>query len=302
MNYKTYPPSTQLKSIVKQYIVFNSVENIEKILFLPSGSSFIIFNRGANLSGKLFGVGEVYPIPKTYSLSLKTNKVKQVFLNSECDDEISPIIAVELLPIGLYKLFNIDMTFLKFQYMEIEEKIIIKSFSKLYTNDSIDEDLKYLDSSLIELEKSQNNSHLPIEDVINKINDDFNLDITIEDILKEFGYSRSTLERHSKKYIGLTPKNFIYIVKFCNTILDYINQKKTFTELQYIYSDNSHMNAVFQNFLGIAPSEIFKKIVNGEFAIYQLLNIHKEELKQRQETGMISVKDVIKYSKKLSIL
>ena len=62
------------------------------------------------------------------------------------------------------------------------------------------------------------------------------------------------------------------------------------------------MNAVFQNFLGIAPSEIFKKVVDGEYAIYQLLNIHKEKLKQTDESKMIDIKDVIKYSKSNHVL
>ena len=53
MNYKIFPPSNELKDIVKQYVVFHSFENIENMLFLPNGGSFIIFNRDVfNISDK----------------------------------------------------------------------------------------------------------------------------------------------------------------------------------------------------------------------------------------------------------
>ena len=279
MNYKILPPSDELKDIVKQYVVFSSLENIENVLFLPDGGNFLIFNRGVKAHSKLIGYDESFHLPENYSFNFKANRVKHIFLDLEYkyDDEMFPIIMVELLPIGFYKLFNTDMTLADFKYEEIPQELINKYFSKLYSNKTVDEDFKYLENSLIELEKSQNNSRLPIEDVVDKIYDDYQLEVTVEDLLEEFNYSRSTMERNFKKMIGLTPKNFIFVSKFSQTLLQYIDEKRNLREIQYIYSDNSHMNAVFQKFLGIAPSEIFKKVLDGEVAIYQLLNLNLDK-------------------------
>ena len=194
MNYNIYPPSNELKNIVKQYIIFNSLESIEKILFLPNGGSYIIFNTGASINSKLFGTNKIHIIPQHYSFTFKTNKVKNIFLNSnyDYDNEKYPIIVVELLPIGLFKLFNIDMSLVDFKYQEIEEDIIEHFFSELYSFKDIDEELIYLNKSLEELNNSHNNSYLPVEKIVDKIYNDFNLDIKIEDILKDFDYTRRT--------------------------------------------------------------------------------------------------------------
>ena len=275
MSYNIFEPSEALQGIVKQYVVFNSLDNIEDMLFLPNGGSFVIFNRGITIDAKLFGSEEIYKIPDSYSISFKTNRVKHVFLDRDYrhNDDNFPIVMIELLPIGFYKLFNKDMTLLDFKYQKMEKELIDKYFSKLYTNGTIEDEISYLNNSLLELERSQNNSHLPVEDVVNRIYDDYHLYISVEELLSEFGYSRSTLERHFKKVLGLTPKQFIFISKFCRTILEYIAEKRTLHEIQYLYSDNSHMNAVFKKFLGISPSEIFTQVIDGERNIYQLSSL-----------------------------
>lgn len=304
MNYKIFSPSCELENIVKKYVVFNSLDNIEKLLFLPDGGSFIVFNRGINVGAKLYGVDDIFNIPATYSTNFKTNRVKQLYLDLEYNhnDDLFPIIIVELLPIGLYKLFNVDMSAMNFKYQEIEKDIVDKYFSKVYTNTTIEKELESLDKDIVELNNSQNNSHLPIEDVVNKIYNHYNLDVTVEDLLEEFDFSRSTLERNFKKMIGLTPKNFIYITKFTKTLLEYIDEKRTFHELQYIYSDNSHMNVVFQKFLGIAPSEILKKVIDGEIAIYQLLNLDIDKPTVAKDNNIICPSEIKKYSKNINVL
>lgn len=301
MKYETYSPLQELRSIVKNYVVVYSFENIENLLFLPDGGSFIIFNRGVSASAKLYGVDEAFPIPKNYSISLKTNRVNRIVLDSGYvhSEELLPIIMVELLPTGSYKLFNTDMSTTDFKYQEIEKEVVERYFSKLYTNGSIEEELKYIDSSLSELRNTQDTASLFTVDIIEKIYDDYNFELTIDNILKEYGCSQSTLERHFKKILGLTPKNFMFTLKFCMTLLEYVDSKKTFHEIQYIYSDNSHMNAVFQKFLGIAPSEMMKKVANEELYIYQLQNLKNDSANANKA---INPSDILEYSRDVNCL
>lgn len=279
MNIEVYDPSQELKSIVKNYVVFNSIDEIHKMIFLPNGGNFIIFNRGADINVKLYTEDSLYKVPDGYSVGLKTNRVQYVFdAKYKNDNNSFPMIVVELLPIGFYKLFNEDLTSLEYQYRNIEKDIVDRYFSKVYSNGTIDDEIEYLNSSIKALESSHNHSRLPVEDVIDRIYNDYQLNISVEDLLKEFKYSRSTLERHFKKVLGLTPKQFIFIIKFCRTLLSYIDKNRTLRDIKYIYSDNSHMNVVFKKFLGISPSEIFTKVLDGENDIYQLsvLKIQRE--------------------------
>jgi len=278
MKYKIFPPSDELRGIVKYFVVIDSLQNIESLLFLPNGGNFIIFNRGIKASSKSFCNNESLDIPQTYSVSAKTNHVKSIVIDSDYKykDDIFPIIMVELLPTGFYKLFNKDAFLLNSTYIEIDKDIVNKYFSKLYNHKSVTDELDYLNRSLAEMNNSQCNTRLCIEDVVEKITHDY-FDVKVKDLLSEFGCSRSTMERQFKKVVGLTPKKYILIAKFCKTFLEYVEDKRTFNEIQYIYSDNSHMNLLFQTILGISPSEIFAKVAKEELYVYQINNLKSEK-------------------------
>jgi len=259
MQYQIILPDTKLKSIVKQYLVINDLKFIEDMLFLPNGGNFIIFNRGFTGYAELYN-GERFKIPSGYSVSIKTNKAKKtVFdIDNQKDMEL-PIILAELLPLGFYKLFSQDASLFNKEYMSISVLIKEKYFSKLYSFTCIEEEIEYLDGMLLELYKSHNHKHLSIEDIIQKI-EEYHFEITVEELALECGYSRRTLERKFKKMIGLTPKTYIYISKFCKTILEYIEEGKSLREMEYLYSDNAHLNKVFQKSVGCVPSKMFSDV------------------------------------------
>nr|WP_321267128.1 AraC family transcriptional regulator [uncultured Sulfurimonas sp.] len=181
----------------------------------------------------------------------------------------------ELTPTGYFELFNKEASVLNSTYEELETHIIDKYFKKLYTHKSIKEELSYLNTSLDLLHLTQGATSLAIYNVIDKIVNSYHFEVTVENLIEEFGYSRSTLERQFKKVIGLTPKNFIFVAKFCKTVVAYIEDKSTFKELEYLYSDNSHMNAVFKKFFGVSPSVIFHEVANNNIKIYQMQKIKK---------------------------
>ncbi len=276
MTYKIFPPADELKKIVKHFIVIDSFENSDNFLFLPNGGNFIIFNKGVKAFSKSFCDDETFVIPKSYSVSPKTDKVKNIIIDSSHKDITGQsIIVVELLPVGFYKLFNMNASELSCKYMEISNEIVDKHLSKLYTHNSIEDELSYLNNSFIEMQNCHCNTHLCIEDVVERIYNEY-FDIQVKDLLAEFGCSRSTMERQFKKIVGYTPKKYILIAKFCKTFLEYVEDKRTFHELQYIYSDNSHMNTLFKNTLGMSPSEIFSKVENKELYVYQINNLKQQ--------------------------
>jgi len=277
MVYNVFSPAQELQSIIKQYVVISSLDGIDSLLFLPNGCNAIVFNRGFEAYTKVYNEDKKFPIPKNYSISLKSNKIKKFILseNNSSKDMKFPIIVVELTPIGFFKLFNMDASILNKGYLELENSIVDRYFKDFYTHSSLEEEFKYLNSSLIALHASQNNTHMLIEDVIDKIINSYHFEVTVESLLKEFKCSRSTMERDFKKVIGLTPKNFIFVSKFCKTVLAYIEDQCSFNELKYLYSDSSHMNAVFKKFFGVNPSVILNEVKNNKIQIYQMKRLKK---------------------------
>jgi len=193
-------------------------------------------------------------------------------------DEISfPVILAELTPIGYYLLFNKEASTLNSSYQEIEPSMIETYFKDLYTHESIEEELKYLDNSLSSLQVFQNSPHLAILDVIDKIANTYRFEVSVASLIEEFGCSRSTMERQFKQVVGLTPKNFIFVSKFCKTVLSYVEDGCSFKELEYLYSDNSHMNAVFKKFLGVSPSVIIEEVSKNKIQIYQMKRLKNKK-------------------------
>jgi len=275
MIYNILAPSAELQSTVKQYIVIKSLEGLNRLIFLPNGCNFIVFNRGLIGHTKIHNQEITYDMPKNYSLSVKANRVRKFILDKELSqEEIEfPIILVELTPVGFYKVFNKSASALTSGYLEIPEPMVEEYFNKLYTHKSIQKEIAYLNQSLVSLVNFHNNISLPIEDILDKIIDTHHYEVSVEQLCLEFGCSRSTMERDFKKIIGLTPKNFIYIAKFCKTVLAYIGDECTFKELTYLYSDNSHLNSVFKKFFGVNPSVILKEVANNKMRIHQMQKI-----------------------------
>ncbi len=271
MVYNVYPPSQELEHIVRQIVVIDSFDNIDKMLFIPNGGNFILFNRG--IKGFFHSQNndnfiKIYP---GYCITKKTHRVKRVILDpkNNLKTQNFPIIAVELLPLGFYKLFKTDFLSDNIHYLKLSKEIKTKYFSDLYKHNTIEEEISYLNDSLKSLYLSHENEHLCIEDVIRKISDEYHYDVSVENLLREFNCSRSTMERQFKKIVGLTPKKFIFVGKFCKTLLSYVNDDCTFKELPYHYSDSSHMNAVFKKFIGLTPSETVDDVKSKKILIYQ---------------------------------
>ena len=280
MIYDVFPSARELNDIVRQYVVVTSLEGIEKLLFLPNGCNFIVFNRGLDGHVKVYKEDKKFPIPKNYSISVKNNRIKKFILyDNEPSSGIKlPFIMAELTPIGFYKLFNMEATILNNCFLEIQQSVVDEYFSKLYTSSRIEEELEYLNCSLNRLQCSQNNCHMCIQDVMDKIINIYHFEVSVKHLLEELDCSRSKLEREFKKNIGFTPKNFIYISKFCKTVLAYIEDDCGFNEMEYLYSDYSHMNAVFKKFFAASPSVVFTDVTNNKIQLYQMQRVQNQSI------------------------
>ena len=271
MKSRVIKPSIELSSIVKQYLIITDLHTFNTMYCLPNGGNFLIFNRGLKACSKLH-TDDIYEIPQGLSASIKTDKAKKIVVDKvfSLDSITFPIILVELTPVGFYKLFLKDASTLNQAYVTIDSEIQEKYFNDVYLHNDITEMVDYLDKSFIDLKNDNNTEPLLVEKIIYNIEHKHSCEVTVEELAIEFNISRRTMERQFKKTVGYTPKNFIYILKFCKTFLKYMEEAKSLNDIEYLYTDNAHFNVVFKKITGYTPRQLFKIVQNNEIEIYQM--------------------------------
>ena len=271
MQSRIIKPSIELSSVVKQYLVITDLQTFETMYCLPNGGNFLVFNRGLKACSKLH-TDDIYEIPQGLSASIKTDKAKKIVIDKDfsLDSITLPIILVELTPIGFYKLFLKDASTLNQAYVTIDSEIQEKYFNDIYLQNDITEMIDYLDKSLINLKNDNSVEPLLIEQIIQSIVQNHSCEVTVEELAIEFHITRRTMERQFKKTVGYTPKNFIFILKFCKTFLKYMEEVKSLNDIEYLYTDNAHFNVVFKKITGYTPRQLFKIVQNNEIKIYQM--------------------------------
>ncbi|MGM0546571.1 MAG: helix-turn-helix domain-containing protein [Bacteroidota bacterium] len=83
-------------------------------------------------------------------------------------------------------------------------------------------------------------------------------DLSIKEICRETGYSMSTLERHMKKIVGITPKQFQRVIRFNRTMqfIKHLPSHPNWPQVaqQFGYYDQTHFIKEFKHFNGQTPS------------------------------------------------
>ncbi|HZH54422.1 MAG TPA: AraC family transcriptional regulator [Sphingobacteriaceae bacterium] len=84
-------------------------------------------------------------------------------------------------------------------------------------------------------------------------------DFRIRELCREVNMSQSSLERHFKEMIGITPKHYCRIIRFIAVYQFILNNTNLhWGELVYRYNffDQAHFIKDFKNFFGFSPSKV----------------------------------------------
>jgi len=267
-------PSDELKDIVKHYLIIESFDIHKKLWILPSAGNFILFNPGLEaLLHKYDSDEEVFTLPKDSSVAIKANNIVRLRVGKK-NKMTYPLFGIELLPAGCNRLFPEKTTDLTSVYSLLHECIKEKdvTFDELYNLTTRDEQINYIQEGLLSLKekaspvvdtcKNVENVIAYIEKTLHKVN--------VSDILREFDYSRTSLERDFKKIVGQTPKEFIQAMRFRLIFKDLMTNGYNFMKLEYDFFDQSHMNKAFKKFIDIPPSKLQSYVQDNNIQIYQL--------------------------------
>lgn len=83
----------------------------------------------------------------------------------------------------------------------------------------------------------------------------------VKDMASDLNISRKTLLRKFKSYLGVTPSEFITLIKFRNALHLY-NTNSKLTKIAYDsnYYDQSHFIKNYQSLVGKSPKSIFSSL------------------------------------------
>ena len=270
-------PVNELNTIIKRYIVVTSLEDNANLWFLPNAGNYINFN--PIIKGhvcKYNSDSEKFPISTDFNIGIKANDIlKFEVSHEETVQELPyPIIIVELQPTGFHRLFGQSAHDLRDKSLLLTEclKDSHISFENLYQQPSVEEQIAFLEDKFIQL-KDEPHPTLSLSTLFNEITHYINRtlqEVNVSDILKEFSYSRSSLERDFKKVIGFTPKEFIQISRFNVIFRDLIVNGYDYMQLEYNYFDQSHLNKAFKKFIDIPPSKLQAYVQDNDIKIYQM--------------------------------
>ncbi|PHR59539.1 MAG: hypothetical protein COA44_00935 [Arcobacter sp.] len=273
MNISIIQPAHELKSIIKNFLVIESLESFETFWILPTAGNFIFFNLGLDAFLHDYEIDQTsFSLPKDIAVSIKSNNI--IRLGVQKGHNITfPILAVELLPTACNRLFSESTVDLNCVYQPFSQCLKEKdvSFDDLYKYKSVDEQIRYIETGffkLKELASPMDDACENIEGIIEYICETIRR-INVTDILEEFNYSRSSLERDFRRIIGYTPKELIQIMRFGMICKDVIMNGYDYMQLEYDFFDQSHMNKALRKFIDVPPSKLQAYVQENNIEVYQ---------------------------------
>ncbi len=167
-------------------------------------------------------------------------------------------------PHGLSVFFDIPLIELLNQNVPLRYLLkdsVDKLEEKLFEAGGFEERIKIVESFLLQrIQKSKKKYNFNrIENCIHLINQAKGK-ITINELASNACYSRKQFERVFSGFTGISPKRFLKIVRFQNTIYEKAVKPATnITELTYLcgYYDQSHMTNDFSKLSGMTPKQYF---------------------------------------------
>ena len=101
----------------------------------------------------------------------------------------------------------------------------------------------------------------PIEEVLRYVKRNHTQKISIEDVCKHFGYSRSYVSHVFKKRVGQSFRQYLTQLRIedARSLLKHSNLTITEIALSVGFSDSTYFSYVFKTKVGISPSAYRKK-------------------------------------------
>lgn len=258
MNIQISKPSSFLSQYIKQYWAIDNClptgsEHIQRIV--PNGMMELMF----------------YLCKKPQSLdnnkNINDNTIlcgqQKGFYDIKITQNLS-IFSISFLPHGAAMFFDIPLNEFYNQNVSLQDFLKDKAEKlemELFNSDSFASKINIVENFLMQLfiKKKKLYEMNRITNSIALINQSKGV-LSIESLSSNACLSLKQFERTFSEYVGISPKQFLKIVRFQNTLLQkHLSKNKILTELAYEcgYYDQSHMTNEYKSLSGKTPTQYF---------------------------------------------
>jgi len=177
-------------------------------------------------------------------------------------DQAFGMFGVYLYPHAIPLLFDIQASDLTNQMVDID--ILTRKYGsdleeRIMLSKSHEERVSIMETFITQRLQQQKETSLPVFKALQFIMKS-EATPTVKDLTQDYFISERQLERQFQRFTGFSPKQFIRIARFQNTMQFYGSQELRLTDvaLNCGYYDQSHFINDFKQFSGLNPKEYFK--------------------------------------------
>lgn len=254
-------PPESLSNFVEGFYLFKTQDLCGRQLFFNDGYPVITLMRDSaskmliNVNGNIITIGNAW---------VCGGLMKNIYCESSISGE--EFFVIRFNPITFFKLFNIRENIFEHNPIFNLVEIISKDFdgfnNDFYNNASIEQKIEVVTNFLSGRICTTAFPDL-LRELISLIEQREGL--TVRDLEKACGVrlNYKWLERNFKKYIGVSPKDYLLLRRFLNAYrsLGSLSSKTLLqTALEHGYYDDNHLIKDFRNFSGQSPKAFFQNI------------------------------------------
>ena len=243
----------KVSGIIKGFWQIDSKEDVSVIRekIIPDGYPEMIFHYGDYYKTNINGVWQ------TQGLNLIAGQIKDHFFLENTGE--SKIFGIKFQPWGLSELFNMEMSHLTDKVIEIPADILdtlipIKdiSVSALSFVEKVMKIENWFVEFLSNLDLRSSKGQEAVELMIENKGK-----LELKDIQNEVGISERNLERYFKTKIGLSPKYYSRVIRFCHVFELVQSDGTDWSDIVFLtgFYDQSHFIKNFKEFTGEDPSK-----------------------------------------------
>ncbi|MDY8136991.1 helix-turn-helix transcriptional regulator [Aquimarina sp. 2201CG5-10] len=267
----TIPPNNDLKNIVKSFFVMEHSETkSQKQYLLPDGlPSFFYLSVSEDVQAHFFETKQEFSLKSGLYVGYANTLVK-------LQHQKMKVIGVSVFPFYMSILLRTSLTEIMNKFVPVENLIetdVELSTLKNTTSNNPDDLIKLIEEFIL-LRIAQNPIRKEILGVYELILKSKGNEVNLNDIADGTGYSARYINKLFKKYLGMSPKQFIKLARFNYglKLIGELNSDSNLTQvaLELGYYDQAHFIKDFKNVSGKTPKELLseRESLHKNFSLY----------------------------------
>ncbi len=283
MYFRKYDPHPVFSDFVDCYFTIDTRQLSASVtdLIIPDGTFGLIFTDDQYALHRTLGSKSAFlPLKRTSIFGQKTHAVQYAINPSK-----SIIFGLKVKPSGI-SLFTQETSHIKNIFEDIDTLNIFdlkEVESQILEATSVKRKIEIIESYMVKkLEQSRYNTDLKLLQLITHFIFTHKGNVRLDLLIKHFNTNYKKIERLFHKYMGMSPKSYLRIIRI-NACIDIhkLNETCNLTALaiDHGFFDQSHLTKEFKRVTSLTPKQFFEK--ERSFSEFENLTIIHDRWKNR---------------------